>query len=139
MLVRRKHLCLAFRTCRGFRCCVDGFTILASEAEAPRVLRLEPLQTCSTLKQKSLLELSSAAKSSNLFEKRRLRVPRHPRESKLFGSGGVQGLIRGGICETLPSVLKRDFSSGRISSAHRKTGSQFQLSQIALTPTSYAA
>jgi hypothetical protein len=43
MFVRRKHLCLAFRTGRGFRYCVDGLPILAPEAEAPRVLRLEAL------------------------------------------------------------------------------------------------
>lgn len=56
MLVRRKYLCFAFCARRDLRYCVDGVTVLAPEAEAPRILRLEALWSCSSLKQKGLLE-----------------------------------------------------------------------------------
>jgi hypothetical protein len=65
MLVRRKNLCFGFCARRGLRWCVNGVTILASEAEAPRVLRLEALSFCSRFMQKSLSELPSAAEFSS--------------------------------------------------------------------------
>ena len=69
MLVRRKDLCFAFRARGGLRYCVNGLTILAPEAEAPRVLRLDALSSCSRFKQKSLSELPSAAEFSNFSER----------------------------------------------------------------------
>jgi len=40
MLVRRKHLYFAFCARGGLRYWVDGLTILAPEAEAPRYLNI---------------------------------------------------------------------------------------------------
>ncbi len=58
MLVRRKDLRSAFPAAGGLRYRVDGSTILASEAEAPRILRLEALWSRSRFEQKSLSGLA---------------------------------------------------------------------------------
>jgi len=58
MLVRRKHLRRAFPAAGGLGYRVDGSTILASEAEAPRILGLEALWSRSRFKQKSLSRLA---------------------------------------------------------------------------------
>ena len=105
MLVRRKDLCFAFCARRGLRYWVNGLTVLAPEAEAPRVLRLEALCSYSRFKQKSLSDPPPAGFSS--FSKRSGSESHggRPRNATFFAPVGYKGLIRAGIYETfLPSL-----------------------------------
>lgn len=72
MLVRRKDLFFALCACRGLRYWANGLTILASEAEAPRVLRLEALFSSSRFQLKRLSERPVRGGIQQLLRTRRL-------------------------------------------------------------------
>lgn len=92
MLVRGKYLCFALYA-RTLRCCANGKTILASEAEAPRVLRLKRLCLVRALSKKAYRS-SHVRRIQHLFEPQWLvNRSRAPEMQAFWLDGGKEELI----------------------------------------------